>query len=127
MGTQEKLKHIKEIVATAFLNATTQSAASGLQYGYKSYGVEEENFKGWCIDILVKEAGYGERTIQTLRYHRPDNIDAKNMEYHVLVQLIVEMTSSSCLTWYEVAKMLASDIQLQTAIIHGKEDNQSSN
>jgi hypothetical protein len=118
MGTQEKLQHIKEILATTFLNATNQSIALGLQYKYESYPVEEDSIKGWCVDIIVKEAGYGERTIQTLRFRRPDNIDAKRMEYHVLLEVLTSLTMSSLLMWYEAAKILATDEELQKTIIN---------
>lgn len=117
MGTTEKLKIAKEILATSFINATERSMASGLQYGYKSYPVEEEDFRGWAVDIIVKEAGYGERTIQQFKYQRPDNIDAKNMEYHVIVDVIGALTQGALISWYEVAKMLANDTELQKAII----------
>ena len=82
MGTAEKLKVAKEILSTSFIQATDKSIAHGLQFKYNSYPVEEEEFKGWVVDIIVKEAGYAERTIQQFKYRRPNNIDAKNMEYH---------------------------------------------
>lgn len=128
MGTAEKLQHIKEILGTTFLNATNQSISLGLQYKYNSYPVEEEDMKGWCVDIIVKEAGYGERTIQTLRFKRPNNIDAKKMEYHVLLELLTSLTLSSLLMWYEAAKLLATDQELQNQILdETKKGNISSN
>jgi len=117
MTTTEKLKVAKEILATSFTNATEMSMASGLQYKYSSYPVEEEEFKGWAVDIIVKEAGYGERTIQQFKYQRPNNIDAKNMEYHVIVDVIGALTQGALISWYEVAKYLASDESIQKAII----------
>ena len=36
MGTTEKLKIAKEILATSFINATEKSLASGLEYKYSS-------------------------------------------------------------------------------------------
>ncbi len=117
MTTTEKLKVAKEILATSFTNATEMSMASGLQYKYSSYPVEEEEFKGWAVDIIVKEAGYGERTIQQFKYQRPNNIDAKNMEYHVIVDVIGALTQGALISWYEVAKYLASDESMQKAII----------
>jgi hypothetical protein len=123
MGTTEKLKHLKEILAMSFLNATDQSIAYGLQYGYKSFPIEEGEARGWCVEISVKEAGYGERTIQSLRFNRPDNIDAKNMEYNVLLELMSSLTMCSMLTWYETAKMLASDPELQKHIIDETKEN----
>lgn len=117
MTTTEKLKVAKEILAISFTNATEMSMASGLQYKYSSYPVEEEEFKGWAVDIIVKEAGYGERTIQQFKYQRPNNIDAKNMEYHVIVDVIGALTQGALISWYEVAKYLASDESMQKAII----------
>jgi hypothetical protein len=124
MGTTEKLKVAKEILATSFLNATERSIAHGMEFSYKSYGVEEDDFKGWIVDILVKEAGYGEKAIQQFKYHRPNNIDAKSIEYHVIVDVIGNLTQGALISWYEVAKMLASDKILQKAIIdEAKKDN----
>jgi hypothetical protein len=117
MGTTERLKIAKEILATSFINATEKSIAHGLEFKYNSYPIEEEDFKGWAVDIIVKEAGYGEKTIQQFKYQRPANIDAKNMEYHVIVDVIGNLTQGALTTWYEVAKLLASDKLLQKAII----------
>jgi len=118
MTTTDKLKIAKEILATSFLTATERSMASGLQYAYKSYPMDTEEFKGWAVDILVKEAGYGERTIQQFKYQRPNNIDAKNMEYHVIVDVIGALTQGALISWYELAKYLASDTELQKEIIN---------
>ena len=117
MGTTEKLKIAKEILAASFINATDKSMAHGLQFKYSSYPIEEENFKGWVVDVIVKEAGYGEKTIQQFKYERPSNVDAKNMEYLVIVDVIGALTQGALTTWYEVGKMLASDKLLQKTII----------
>lgn len=116
MTTTEKLKVAKEILATSFINATERSIASGLQFKYSSYP-EEEEVKAWIVDIIVNEAGYGERTIQQFKYQRPNNIDAKNMEYHVILDVISILTQGALVSWYEVAKMLAADKELQKEII----------
>jgi len=118
MTTTDKLKIAKEILATSFLTATERSMASGLMYSYKSYPMDTEEFKGWAVDILVKEAGYGERTIQQFKYQRPNNIDAKNMEYHVIVDVIGALAQGALISWYELAKYLASDTELQKEIIN---------
>ena len=116
MTTTDKLKVAKEILATSFINATERSIASGLQFKYSSYP-EEEEVKAWIVDIIVNEAGYGERTIQQFKYQRPNNIDAKNMEYHVILDVISILTQGALVSWYEVAKMLAADKELQKEII----------
>lgn len=133
MGTTEKLNVVKEILATSFMLATEKSAAQGLQFGYKSYPVEEKDSEGivtmraWHFDFLVKELGYGEHVIQQLRFNRPNNIDAKNMEYHVCVEAIAAITQGALTTWYEVGKLLAQDKELQKDIIdEAKKDNISS-
>jgi len=124
MGTTEKLKVAKEILATSFLNATEKSLAHGLQYSYKSYPIEDKNFRGWVVDILVKEAGYGEHVIQQFKYEWPNNIDPKNLEYNVILDVISSLTQGCLISWYEVAKFLASDSEIQKKIIdEAKEDN----
>jgi len=123
MGTAEKLTIAKEILATSFINATEKALASGLSFGYKSYpcddisfGKSAEPIKGWVVDIKVKEAGYGERDIQQFRYQRDNNIDPKNMEFHVILDVISNLVQGALTTWYEVSKMLAVDSELQKAI-----------
>jgi hypothetical protein len=124
MGTTEKLKVAKEILSTSFLTATEKSLASGLQYKYNSYPVEDKNFRGWVVDIIVKEAGYGEHTIQQFKYTWPNNIDPKNLEYNVILDVISNLTQGCLISWYEVAKFLASDSEIQKKIIdEAKEDN----
>lgn len=124
MGTTEKLKVAKEILATSFLNATEKSLAHGLQYSYKSYPIENDNFRGWVVDIIVKEAGYGEHIIQQFKYEWPSNIDPKNLEYNVILDVISSLTQGCLISWYEVAKFLASDSEIQKKIIdEAKEDN----
>ena len=92
MGTTEKLKVAKEILATSFMAATEKSLASGLQYKYNSYPVEDKDFRGWVVDIIVKEAGYGEHTIQQFKDTWPNNIDPKNLEYNVILDVISNLT-----------------------------------
>lgn len=123
MGTTEKLKIAKEIMAMSFMHATEKSAAHGLQFGYDSrpcddifFGNQPEPVKGWIVDIKVKELGYGERDIQQFRYPRPDNIDAKNMEYHVILDVMSHLIQGCLISWYEVAKMLSTDAEIQKAI-----------
>lgn len=126
MTTTEKLTEIKKVLATCFINATDKAMEHGLQFKYTSYPVEEE--QGWALDVIVKEAGYSERTIQQFRYKRPDNIDAKNMEYHVILDILGSLAQGALITWYEVAKMLATDTDLQKTIIdETKKGNITSN
>lgn len=126
MTTTEKLTEIKKVLATCFINATDKAMEHGLQFKYTSYPVEEE--QGWALDVIVKEAGYSERTIQQFRYKRPDNIDVKNMEYHVILDVLGSLAQGALITWYEVAKMLATDTDLQKTIIdETKKGNITSN
>jgi hypothetical protein len=124
MGTTEKLQVIKEILANTFMLATQRAAQYGLQFSYKSYPhnveatEESEAFKAWHVDLLVKEPAYPEVIIQQFRYPRPDGIDAKNMEYHVLVEVMAAFTETSLFTWLQVGKMMNTDEELQKQIIH---------
>lgn len=126
MTTTEKLTEIKKVLATCFINATDKAMEHGLQFKYTSYPVEEE--QGWALDVIVKEAGYSERTIQQFRYKKPDDIDVKNMEYHVILDVLGSLAQGALITWYEVAKMLATDTDLQKTIIdETKKGNITSN
>jgi hypothetical protein len=129
MNTTDKLTVVKEVLATSFMLATEKSLAQGLQFAYKSYPVDTPladgtTHKSWNFDFLVKELGYGETTIQQLRFDRPNNIDAKNMEYHVCIEVIAALTQGALTMWYEVGKMLAQDKEIQKEIIdETKKDN----
>jgi hypothetical protein len=124
MTTTERITLLKEVLATSFTLATEKSIASGLTFAYSSYPVEVEAtkdlpaFKAWHFDIKVKELAYKEVIIQQFRFPRPNNIDAKNMEYHVLIEVIAALTQTSLLTYYEVGKLLNTDKELQKEIIH---------
>ncbi len=123
MKTAERLSLLKEIVSTSFMLASEKSMNNGLTFSYKSYPVDvaesktSPGFKAWHFDVIVKELGYGEHTIQQFRFPRPNNIDAKNMEYHVLIEVIASLTQGALLTWYEVGKILNTDKEMQKEII----------
>ena len=121
MKTAERLKIAKEILATSFVLASEKSESDGLIFRYKSYPeeVKEDKYilKAWHFDIIVKELGYGEKVIQQFRYPRPNNIDAKTMEYHVIIEVLSALTQGALITWYEVGKILNTDKEMQKGII----------
>jgi hypothetical protein len=114
MTTGEKLKFLKELTATIFLSASERLIAHGIQFKYESASTDDK--KGWMIRVIVKEAGYGENTVQELRYVRPANIDAKNMEYHVLTEFLCVLSTDGLSMWHEAAKMINSDKEMQEGI-----------
>jgi hypothetical protein len=122
MKTAEKLAIAKELLATAFVVASEKSQAEGLSFKYKSYPeeIKEDKYilKAWHVDIIVSELGHGEKTVQQFRLPRPNNIDAKNMEYHAIVEVLATLTQGALITWYEVGKMLATDKEMQKQIIN---------
>lgn len=127
MTTTEKLQNLKQILATCFINTNEKSISHGIEYKYTSEPIEVEGTKYWSVNIIVKELAYGERTIQEFRYARPNNVEAKNIEYHVLLDVLCSLTHGALTTWHEVSKMLATDTELQKTIIdEAKEDNISS-
>ncbi len=111
MGTSEKLKIAKEILATSFTAATERALASGLQFRYVSEPIDDK--EGWKFQVIVKQAGYPEKTIQEFKFKRPKNIDVKNMEYNVLLHVISELTQTAMLSWYQLGIMLNTDDELQ--------------
>lgn len=121
MKTAERLAIAKELLATAFVVASEKSTTEGLTFKYKSYPeeVKENKFilKAWHVDIIIAEAGHGEKTIQQFRLPRPNNIDAKNMEYHAIVEVFATLTQGAITTWYEIGKILANDKEMQKEII----------
>lgn len=134
MGTTEKLQIAKEILATSFLNATNNSVATGLQYTYISKpcediskGKNEIPVKGWSVVIKIKELGHKEVEIQEFLFMQPANIDNKNMEYHVIVEVISNLTQGCLISWYELAKYLNKDKDLQKEIIHGTKNSFTGN
>jgi hypothetical protein len=121
MKTAEKLKIAKELLATSFVVASEKSQAEGLNFKYKSYPeeIKEDKYilKAWHVDIIVSELGHGEKIVQQFRLPRPNNIDAKTMEYHAIIEVLATLTQGALITWYEVGKMLATDKQMQKQII----------
>ena len=121
MKTAEKLAVAKELLATAFVVASEKSTAEGFTFKYKSYPAEiqEDKYilKAWHVDIIVAELGHGEKVIQQFRLPRPNNIDAKNMEYHAIIEVLATLTQGALVTWYEVGKILAQDKEMQKEII----------
>jgi hypothetical protein len=117
ISTKDKLSVLKEVFAESFMLATTESISQGLQFKYKSTAIEHEEQRGWTVEIMVKEAGYPERIIQVFAYNRPDNIDTYRMEYEALLNVMSSIVQTSLITWYEAAKYLATDKELQKEII----------
>jgi hypothetical protein len=121
MKTAEKLAVAKELLATAFVVASEKSTAEGFTFKYKSYPeeIQEDKYilKAWHVDIIVAELGHGEKVIQQFRLPRPNNIDAKNMEYHAIIEVLATLTQGALVTWYEVGKILAQDKEMQKEII----------
>ncbi len=113
MGTNEKLKVAKEILATIFLAATERAKTSGMNFKYSSYPIDEEDKKGWKFEVIVAQAGYSPRTVQEFSFQRPDNIDAKNMEYNVILHVLTEVTQTALLSWYQLGIMLNVDDELR--------------
>ena len=121
MKTAEKLAVAKELLATAFVVASEKSTAEGFTFKYKSYPeeIQEDKYilKAWHVDIIVAELGHGEKVIQQFRLPRPNNIDAKNMEYNAIIEVLATLTQGALVTWYEVGKILAQDKEMQKEII----------
>jgi hypothetical protein len=116
ISMSNKVVVLKNLIATIFLNATELSIADGLQYKYKSYPYEDEKIKGWKFDIIVRQLGYPERTIQEFRFKRPANIEAKNMEFHVITEVLTLLAHSSLFQWYYLGLELNKDKELQEQI-----------
>jgi|TARA_R110002020_G_scaffold159080_2_gene342694 hypothetical protein len=114
MGTKEKLTVAKEIIATIFVSATERATTSGMKFKYSSYPVDVDGKKGWKFEVIVAQAGYQPRTVQEFSFQRPENIDAKNMEYNVILHVLTEVTQTALLSWYQLGIMLNVDEELRT-------------
>jgi len=112
---KNKVEILKAAVAIIFagINSRNQEQGINATYKYKSEPVEEKEFKGWTFSIYVAELGHRERTLQTLRFKRPDNIDKYNMEYNVLMSVLSSGMETALITWNELGKTLNTDPQLQ--------------
>jgi hypothetical protein len=125
MKTTEKLQIAKEILATTFIVATESNKELGLLYKYNSYPIKDgEDFKGWHFEVSVKEPGYPEVIIQQFRYARPNNLDIKQFELQVIYEVFGTIVQNSLFVWFQTAKYLAQDKELQKEIINEtKKDN----
>lgn len=115
INTGVKLKVAKEILANVFIDATTANAAEGIMYKYKSQPIETEEMKGWSFQFIICEAGYPERILQEIKFQRPANIDAKNMEYHVVIAILSTVLQTTMLSWDQLGKMMNTDLLMQHA------------
>jgi len=114
MGTAEKLTVVKEVLAKIFVDATSCSAESGIKYKYLSKAVDiSDTEKGWVFQIILKEPAYPERILQEFKYLRPAGIDAKSMEYDVIVSVMSQVTQTAALTWNHLGLLLIKDVELQ--------------
>jgi hypothetical protein len=114
MGTTEKLTAAKELLAKIFVDATSCSAESGIKYKYVSKAVDvSDTEKGWVFQIILKEPAYPERILQEFKYLRPAGIDAKSMEYDVIVSVMSQVTQTASLTWNHLGILLKGDVELQ--------------
>ncbi len=124
IGTSTKVKVAKEMLAKVFIDATTASATSGTFYKYKSEAVEiEPGVKGWVFSVILKEPATPERVLQEFKFARPDNIDAKNMEYHVIISVYAQLLMTAALTWNQLGKLLNTDLGLQETAKKVANDN----
>ncbi len=121
VSTTVKLKVAKEILAKVFIDATSSSITEGIIFKYKSYPVEiDENNSGWVFDLIYKEPASPERILQQFTFKRPSNIDAKNMEWHVIISVLTEMLRNSATMWDKLGKLLNTDISLQETVKKSK-------
>ena len=116
-----KKKSVKKMTVSKGVekkNLDEFDVTDGKERGMEEIKEEKHIFKAWHVDIIVAELGHGERTVQQFRLPRPNNIDAKTMEYHAIIEVLATLTQGALITWYEVAKMLATDKEMQKTIIH---------
>jgi len=129
---KNKVELLRATIAIIIAGLNTKNSKSGINeiVKYKSEPVELDNFKGWIFSISIFELGHSERTIQELRFNRPDNIDVYNMEYNVLLSVLSSSMETSILTWNELGKALNTDPQLQEVareVLRNNDDEKKDN
>lgn len=128
---KDKCKFLKEVVAKIFVNINMKNTEKGinLQYKYVSGPIEDEDketgekVKGWEFSIVVKELGYPDKTIQSFRFQRPNNIDRYSIEYNVFTLVLTTMTETSLITWNELGKSLNKDTEFRKESINKLHDD----
>lgn len=120
---KEKVEEMFDVLDTVFndINTKNKKLGTGLQFNYL-YNVLPGDKKldkpvSYTIDIKLREAGHGERVLQTLVYHKPKSYDLNTMKYQVIVSVITLMFESTMLQWNELGKLLNTDPSLQKAAI----------
>ncbi len=114
---KKKVESVRAILATIFksINESQRSKGTGLMFKYKHelYKNDDGEEEGWIFNIMLKEAGYPERTIQSFPFKKVNNMDRYNMEYNVLMSVLMIFTEGTLLQWNEIGKMLNTDKELQ--------------
>jgi len=120
---KENVDQMYDILDKVFnnINNKNRQLGSGLQFGYNmNVNLPDKKLKKpatYTCDISLREAGHGERILQTFTYERPDNIDVHSMKYQVMQSVITIMFESTMLQWNEIGKLLNTDDSLQGAAI----------
>lgn len=131
---KEKSKFLKQIVATIFESINTKNTERGInmQYKYESGPVEEDDgeggvIKGWKFDIILRELGYKDKTVQSFAFKKPANVDRFSMEYNIFLLILTTLTETSLITWTELGKSLNTDEMLQEEAINSLRDDKEIN
>ena len=99
------------------VNKTQQARGTGLMFKYENKPYEnEDGTKGWVLNMIVKEAGYGENILQSFPFEKTKGMDRYAMEYEVLMGVLCIFTETTLLQYNEIGKMMNTDIKLQEKV-----------
>ena len=113
---KKKTEALRELLATIFMsiNKAQQAKGTGLSFKYKNTPFKlEDGTEGWGLDLIVMEAGHGQRTLQAFPFKKQNGMDRYSMEYEVLMSVLCILTENTLLQYNEMGKLLNSDMHLQ--------------
>jgi len=113
---KQKVENLRLILATMFMsvNKNHEAMGTGLTYKYENKPYEnEDGSKGWLLSMSVKEAGHGERILQSYPFEKKNGQDRYTMEYNVLISLFCIFADTTLTQYNEIGKMLNVDPKMQ--------------
>lgn len=103
------------------INTSNKAKGTGLSFGYKlEVTPPDAALKKpllYTFDVVIRESGHGERTLQQFTYEKPEGYDAHHMKFSVMQAVITVMFESTMLHWNELGKLLNTDKELQKSAI----------
>ena len=112
---KKKVEILRATIGVLFASVNNEKRKHGIntQYKYKKEKIEDENFNGLELSIIVSELGHADRALQTWRMAKIESMDIYNMEYNLYMSMLSSITDMALFGWDQIGQALNSDETLQ--------------